>query len=79
MTHTTTGEGKKKIGCMDCKMPYSKFPFDLLFPRAQWLLINPQDVGLLCANCMLKRARKKIKGATVVHAVVEVAPLLTNR
>lgn len=59
------------LSCMDCKMPYSKFPLDMLFPRGQWLAINPKDGGLLCANCMVKRA-SKLKGAVVVHAVVEI-------
>ena len=29
-----------------------------LIPRAQWLLIHPEDGGVLCANCMLRRVSK---------------------
>ena len=57
--------------CKDCNLPYDEFGLDVLFPRNQWLTINPTDSGVLCANCMIKRA-KKINGAIVVHAVVEV-------
>lgn len=58
---------------MDCGLPYKKFGMDLVMPRAQWLEINPKDGGLLCANCMMKRA-SKIHGATCIHAIIEIAP-----
>ena len=64
---------KKEIKCMDCKMLYKDFPLDMLFPRSQWLRINPKDDGVLCANCMINRA-SRIKRATVVHAVIEIEP-----
>ena len=57
---------------MDCAMPYEMFLMDMLFPRGQWLRINP-DGGLLCANCMILRA-SEIPGAIVVHAVIEISP-----
>ena len=41
-------------------------------PRGQWLKIHPVDSGVLCAACIVKRAAK-VKGATVVHAVIEIA------
>ncbi|HEY8079390.1 MAG TPA: hypothetical protein VIF62_34905 [Labilithrix sp.] len=31
---------------------------DLVLPREHWLLIHPQDGGVLCANCMIRRASK---------------------
>lgn len=69
--------------CMDCGLPYEQFPLDLLFPRSQWCEIlsqtreNPcaddNDGGLLCAQCMIKRAAK-VPGATCVQAVIEINP-----
>jgi hypothetical protein len=64
-----------KARCWSCGLPYSKFPLDLLVPRAQWLLINRgRESGLLCAACIVRRMRRCIKGVTVIHAVGEVAP-----
>lgn len=64
--------------CLDCGLPYEDFPLDLLLPRAQWLEIHPDDGGLLCAQCMVKRA-SKVPGATCVHAVIEIAPRAVPR
>lgn len=45
------------IRCMDCRRRYSDLmACDLVIPRAQWLALNPQDGGVLCANCLLRRA-----------------------
>jgi len=41
--------------CMDCGQHYS---LSLILSREQWLLINPQDWGMLCARCMGERAAK---------------------
>lgn len=65
---------RKPVACRDCGLPYRDFPIDLNLPRAQWLLIHPDDGGVLCAMCMLKRIAEKVEGATVVRAVVEVTP-----
>lgn len=59
-----------ELGCMDCGMPYREFPLDLLVPRGQWLAIHPGEDGVLCANCMVRRA-SRLPGAVVVHAVIE--------
>ena len=59
--------------CMDCEKPYKDFTMDMLFPRGQWLLINPDEQGLLCAQCMVARA-SKVPGAVVIHAVIEFVP-----
>lgn len=59
--------------CADCRLPYADFGLDVVLPRAQWLLINPEDRGVLCAMCIVKRARQ-VKGCTVIHAVLEIAP-----
>ena len=60
--------------CLDCGLPYDQFPLDVVLPRAQWLRICPQDSGVLCAACIVRRVRKYIPGATVIHAIVEVSP-----
>lgn len=42
---------------------------DLVIPRAQWLLIHPEDGGYLCANCMVARA-ENLSGAVNITGVV---------
>lgn len=45
--------------CLDCGTDYdAAMALSLLIPRSQWLLIHPEDGGVLCANCMLRRAAK---------------------
>lgn len=47
------------IHCLDCGCDYAAtMALSLLIPRDQWLLIHPEDGGVLCANCMLRRAEK---------------------
>lgn len=45
---------------------------DLVLPRWQWLEIHPDDGGILCANCIVRRA-SKLTGAVSVHAVIGIA------
>jgi hypothetical protein len=59
--------------CLDCGLDYADFPMDLLLPRWQWLLIHPADSGLLCAQCITKRAAK-VPGAVALHAVIGIVP-----
>jgi len=52
-------ENKKRLtaSCEDCELPYQGFGIDLTLPHSQWLLIHPEfRGGLLCANCIMKRA-----------------------
>jgi len=58
--------------CLDCGLDYSEFPMDVLLPRAQWLAIHPDEHGLLCAACIVRRCAK-LPNATCVHAIVEIA------
>lgn len=44
--------------CMDCGLSYYKFGLDSVLPHDQWKLINPNNEGLLCANCIVMRAAK---------------------
>src|SRR5688572_18140783 len=59
--------------CLDCGMPYSEFPLDVLLPRPQWLEIHPDENGLLCAACIVRRCAR-IPGVTACHLIVEIAP-----
>jgi hypothetical protein len=58
--------------CLDCGLPYTEFPLDLVMSRPQWLEINPDDGGVICAACMIERA-SKVPGCTVVHATMEIS------
>jgi hypothetical protein len=59
--------------CEDCGIPYSELGLDLVLPNEQWSMIHPEgEGGILCANCMMKRA-EKLKGATVVLAQIDLA------
>jgi len=62
------------LRCMDCGKPYADFPLDVVLPRGQWLAIHPDENGVLCAACIVERAAR-VPGATVVHAIIEVAPM----
>ena len=47
------------VACQDCGLPYSDFGHDTVLPDEQWLMINPEGhAGILCANCMVRRAAK---------------------
>lgn len=51
------------LKCIDCGLPYLEFGTDMALPDQQWKVICPEG-GLLCANCICKRARNH--GVTVV-------------
>jgi len=58
---------------MDCGADYdTAMAMSLLIPKSQWLRINPADGGLLCANCMLRRAAK-LDGAVNITGVITFA------
>jgi len=46
------------LACEDCGLPYKDFPLDTTIPDEQWAEIHRGDGGVLCANCMVKRASK---------------------
>ncbi len=59
------------VKCKDCDLPYGEFGLDTTLPDEQWLLIHPEGFGgLLCANCIARRA-EKLKGAIAIRATVE--------
>jgi hypothetical protein len=47
-----------RVRCMDCGLDYEQYPLDVVLKKAQWLLIHPDDGGVLCANCIVGRAAK---------------------
>ena len=61
-----------KANCIDCKKPYYEFGMDVSMAYNDWIKINPNVHGLLCANCIVKRASK-------VDGVITVALRLDYR
>jgi len=59
------------VVCMDCGIPYGTLSLDFAMPHEQWELVSGRTdgSGILCANCMLKRA-SKIPGVTVAKIVL---------
>lgn len=47
-----------QLTCEDCGVLYPSFPIDFVLIKEQWLLIKPEDGGLLCGNCIAIRASK---------------------
>lgn len=58
--------------CMDCDLPYEKFGVDLTLSDTQWKLIHPTINGLLCANCIAKRA-SLLSNIIAIRAILELA------
>lgn len=45
--------------CFDCGLPYGGDNWvDMVLPNEQWNEIFPEHNGLLCPNCIMKRASK---------------------
>lgn len=59
----------KKLRCFDCGEKYP-FGLDLVLPDQQWKHLFPEVNGLLCANCICKRA-SQLKGSSVVLAWID--------
>lgn len=57
--------------CLDCGLPYTDFLLDVLLPRSQWLQIHPDENGLLCAACIVRRV-SALPGVTALHAIADV-------
>ena len=57
--------------CIDCSLPYVEFGLDTTLSDEQWLKIRPEGLhGLLCANCIARRA-EKLKGSIAIRATIE--------
>jgi len=62
-----------KAECIDCGIPYEEFGLNMTLPDEQWLLIHPEGLhGLLCANCIARRA-EKLEGSISIRAKIEIA------
>lgn len=56
------------VACLDCGLPYAEMGLDLVLPDQQWAAICPEG-GVLCANCICKRASRY--GGTAMLAWVD--------
>lgn len=59
----------EKAKCIDCGMDYEEMGLDLILPDQQWKVICPEN-GILCANCMCKRASKN-GSATIIQSWID--------
>jgi len=58
--------------CKDCGLLYQEFGIDTTLPDNQWLTIHPEGRGgLLCANCIVKRA-SRLPGIIATRMVLEI-------
>ena len=63
-----------KAICADCGLPYFDFGLDTTLSDSQWLEVHPEGRnGLLCANCIVKRA-SLLTGVIAARMVIEIAP-----
>ena len=67
--HTNCAYIESQVRCDDCSKPYTTFPLDVALPDQQWKAIYGEGGGVLCANCILKRAN--MVGATVLLAWID--------
>ena len=54
--------------CLDCGAQYKTLGLDLVLPDQQWRAVCPEN-GILCANCICRRARKV--GGTALLAWID--------
>ncbi|OGO11438.1 MAG: hypothetical protein A2Y53_00025 [Chloroflexi bacterium RBG_16_47_49] len=62
-----------KLACEDCGLPYRDFPLDTTVSDNQWSEIHPENGGVLCASCMVKRA-SHLPGIIAARMVFEFVP-----
>ena len=58
-----------EVLCVDCARPYPH-GLDLVLTKKQWLMIHPDDGGVLCPSCIVNRAAK-LDGAISVYGHIE--------
>jgi len=63
--------------CKDCGKPYETFGLDIYLNDEDWEKIQPEKDGLLCANCIVKRA-SKIMGVIVIKMELDYRKGLGN-
>lgn len=57
------------IICKDCGISYLELGLDMVLPDQQWNHIFPEKTGILCPNCICKRASQF--GGTAVLAWID--------
>lgn len=55
----------KEPKCLDCGLEYRKMGLDLVLPDQQWKKLCPEN-GILCANCICKRASKNKRSISIL-------------
>lgn len=63
------------VVCRECGVPYETLGLDITLPDDQWAMIYPEDGGILCANCIAKRAAR-LPRAIAIRAYIEFAPTI---
>ncbi len=65
---------EKIVRCCDCGKDYDDFGLDMVLTHWQWKRIVKEDgCGILCANCIVKRA-SKFPEAIAVLATIDFMP-----
>lgn len=66
------GKRKEALACQGCGLPYEEMPLDITLPHYQWDMITTKEegYGMLCANCIVKRARK-LPGIIAVRVTLD--------
>lgn len=59
----------ENYGCLDCSKPYQEFGLDTVLSHEQWKLIHPEEIGVLCSQCIVNRAEKL--GAVIIKSTIE--------
>ena len=60
------------VTCLDCAELYDGFGLDATLADDQWRMIHNSRDGILCANCMVKRAAM-LPGAIAIRMHIEFA------
>ena len=63
--------------CRECGVPYEDLGLDITLPDWQWGMIHPEVGGILCGNCIAKRA-EMLPGAIAIRARIEFADASTE-
>jgi len=58
------------LRCMDCGLPYSEFPLDVVVEDGVWTKLVGHPGGVLCAQCLVTRGAE-LPGVTVAKLVFE--------
>lgn len=63
--------------CLDCGTSYGGGDWlDVTLPNNQWSLIHPSQDGVLCANCIVRRAARLPYPPVAVRAVLDFEPFV---